>query len=134
MFIRSTHIFIDDNTAPCIQFQACIFRKLTIRTNANGKYHHISRYIFTAFKFYCDSIVFILKCRNTVTKIQFHSVFTDMFMQNLCHFKIKRCHDLLCSFYQTDFQTGMTKIFRHFNSDKTAADDSGIFHFAALHK
>ena len=102
--------------------------------NANGKYHHISRYIFTAFEFHYDGIAFIFKSRNTVTKIQFHSVFTDMFMQNLCHFKIKRCHDLLCGFYQTDFQTCMTKIFRHFNSDKTAADDSGIFHFAALYK
>ena len=67
------------------------------------------------------------KSGNAVTQIQINAIFADVCVKHSGHFRVERCHDLICRLDQGDRKAGVMKVFGHFQTDEAAADDGCRF-------
>ncbi len=124
--IAGLQVFVDANSLVQAQFQTGCFSELAIRTDADGKNHHVRGDCSTAFELYLQSALFTNEGTHCVFEIELHVFGLEMTVNQSCHLIIQRSHDLFCHLHDCHFDAEMVEVFCHLESDETGADDHNV--------
>ena len=71
----------------------------------------------------------LLEAGHRVTEREAHTMLFQATLNKACHFRIERRHDLIEHLNNGHFQPAMDQVFRHLETDESAADDHRAFRF-----
>ncbi len=124
--VRGNQMVIDQNPASGVCLKAGCFCQFTVWLNTDRQHGKVRLHSMPTLEPNGKASACILKSIDSVSKIQVHPIFRNIFMQKLSHFKIQWHHYLILHFNNRNFQSGMLQIFGCFQTNKSAANDGGI--------
>ncbi len=128
--VAGPHVFIDANASALTNLDPGHFRQCRFRAYTDGEDHDVRRMRFAGTgQDFERAISDCLELGHPVIEFQPNAVLDHVALNESCHFRIERRHDLIEPLDQRYFQSAMNQILHHLQTDETTADHHGTFRF-----